>query len=71
MHWVHAYGPLYPRGWQATILRMEELVDGTHNIEYAPTMILQELLAPNHNQIESSDESIADDFPGGDNSGDE
>jgi len=50
---------------------MEELVDGTHNIEYAPTKILQELLAPNHNQTESSDESIADDFPGSDNSGEE
>ena len=46
-------------------------MDGIHNIEYAPAMILQELLAPNHDQTESSDESIGDDFRGSDNSGEE
>jgi len=71
VHWVNAYGLLYPQGWQATILSVEELVDGPHNIEYAPTKILQELLALNHNQTKSSDESITEDFPGSDNSGEE
>ena len=53
------------------MLRMEELVDRTHNIEYAPTMILQKLLPPNHDLSESLDEPMADDFPGNDNSGEE
>ena len=71
VRWVDAYGMLYPPRWQAIMLRMEELVDETHNIKYAPTMILQELLAANHGQSESLDESIVDDFPGSDNSGQE
>lgn len=67
--WLDAYGTLYPRGWQAAMLRIEEPVDRTHNIEYAPTVILRELLAPDHDQFESSDESMADNFSGSDNSG--
>jgi len=43
------------------MLKMEELVDRTHNIEYAPTI----------DQSESLDESMADEFPGSDNSRDE
>ena len=62
VHWMDAYGMYYPRGWQATILRMRELVDETPNIEYTPTLVLQELLAPNHDQCESLRESIADKF---------
>ena len=45
VHWMDAYGAYYPRGWQATMLKMEELVDETPNIEYTPTSVLQALLA--------------------------
>jgi len=71
VRWADSNGMLYSKGWQATMLRMEELVDRTHNIEYAPTMILQKLLPPNHDLSESLDEPMADDFPGSDNSGEE
>ena len=71
VHWVDAYGTLHPRGWQATMLRMEEPVDRTHNIEYAPTMILQELLVRDYDQSKSSDEYMADNISGSDNSGKE
>ena len=71
VHWEDAYVPLYHRGWHATILGIEELVDGAHNIEYAFTKILLEPLALNHDQTESSDKSTADVFHGSDNSGEE
>jgi len=68
VHWIDAYGTYYPRGWQATMLRMKELVDETTNIEYTPTLVLQELLAPNHDQSESQGESIVDNFSENDTS---
>jgi len=46
VRWTDSYGT-YHRGWQATMLRMKELVDETPNIEYTPTPILQLLLAHN------------------------
>jgi len=52
VRWMDAHGTYYPRGWQATMLRMKELADETPNIEYTPTSALQELLAPNHDQSE-------------------
>jgi len=27
VHWIDAYGAYYSRGWQATTLKMKELVD--------------------------------------------
>ena len=51
-----------PQGWQATILRMGELVDKEQDFEYAPTVRLEELLAPYSNESGSSDESMADNF---------
>ena len=48
------------------MLRMEELVDEEYNIEYAPTVRLEELLAPDPNKSESSDESMVD-SPSGSN----
>ena len=27
VHWIDAYGASYPREWQATTLKMKELVD--------------------------------------------
>ena len=46
VRWVDAYRGYYPRGWEATMLRMGELVDQTPNIEYTPTPVVEELLAP-------------------------
>ena len=40
VRWMDAYGAYYARGWQATMLKMEELVDETPNIEYTPTLVL-------------------------------
>jgi len=40
MRCMDAYGMYYPRGWQATMLRMKELVDEIPNIEYTPTSVL-------------------------------
>ena len=48
--WVDTYRALYPRGWRASMLRMGELVDEEHDIEYAPTVRLEELLAPDTDQ---------------------
>jgi len=53
------------------MLRMKELVDETPNMEYTPTLVLQELLAPNHDQSESPRESIADNFSRNDTSDEE
>jgi len=53
------------------MLRMKKLVGETPNIEYTPTAILQELLAPNHDQFASIGESIADNFSGNDTSDEE
>ena len=50
VRWMDAYGAYYPRGWQATMLKMEELVDEMPNIEYTPTPVLQELLAPTESE---------------------
>ena len=41
---------------------MKEVVDETPNIEYTPTMVLQELLAPNQDQSGGPSESTADNF---------
>jgi len=71
VRWMDAFGTYYPRGWQAIMLRMKELVDETPNIEYTPTPVLQELLAPNHGQSESPRESIADNFSRNDTSDEE
>ena len=53
------------------MLRMRELVHEEQDIEYAPTVRLEEPLAPNSDQSRSSDESIADNFTGSDTSDDE
>ena len=45
--WIDAYGAYYPLGWQATMLKMEELVNEMLSIEYTPTLVLQELFSPN------------------------
>ena len=71
VRWIDAYGMYYPQGWQATMLRMKELVDETRNIEYTPTPVLQELLCPNHDQFEGPSESIADNFSRNDTSDEE
>ena len=68
VRWMDAYGMYCPRGWQAAMLRMKELVDEVPNIEYTPTMVLQEVLAPNHDQSASPGGSIADNFSGNDTS---
>jgi len=31
--WTDSFGAQYPRGWQATMLRMRELVDGAPDVE--------------------------------------
>jgi len=40
VRWMDAYGAYYPQGWQATMLKMEELVNETPNIECTPTPVL-------------------------------
>ena len=71
VRWMDAYGMYYPRGWQATMFRMKDIVDETPNIEHTPTPVLQELLAPNHDQSEGPSESIADNFSRNDTSDEE
>jgi len=71
VRWMDAYGMYYPRGWQATMLRMKELVDEAPNIEYTPIAVLQEILAPNHDQSTSPSDSILDNFFGNVTSADE
>ena len=66
VRWVGANGTLYPRGWRATMLRKEELMDEEQDFEYAPVVRLEELLAPDSDQSGSSDESMADNFVGSD-----
>ena len=44
------------------MLRMKELVDTMPSIEYTPTPVLQELLAPNQDQSGGPSESTADNF---------
>jgi len=68
VRWMDAYGVYYPRGWQATMLKIEELVDEVPNIEYTPTLVLQELLAPA--ESESSNEPAMDNPAEEDSSGD-
>ena len=46
IRWLDSFGVQYPRGWQATMLRIRELVDGAPNVEYSPTFVLWDLLAP-------------------------
>ena len=53
------------------MLKMKELVDEAPNIEYTPTAVLQELLAPNHDQSENPGESIANNFSRNDTSDEE
>jgi len=55
---MDAYEAYYPRGWQATVLKMEELVDEMPNIEYTPTPVLQELLAPTESEARMSQQWI-------------
>ena len=67
VHWIDAYGAYYSREWKATMLKMEELVDETPNIEYTPTPVLQELLAPT--ESEGSNEPAMDNIADEDSSG--
>jgi len=53
------------------MLRMKKLVDEMPNIEYTPTPVLQELLAPNQGQSEGPSESTADNFSRDDTSDEE
>ena len=69
VHWMDAYGAYYPRGWQATMLKMEELVDETPNIDYTPTPVLQELLPPI--ESEGLNEPATDNLAEEDSSGDD
>jgi len=68
VRWMDAYGAYYPRGWQANMLKIEELVDETPNIEYIPTSIVQELLAPDESK--GSNEPAMDNPVEEDSSGD-
>ena len=68
---MDAYGMYYPLGWQTTMLRMKKLVDKMPKLEYTPTLLLQERLAPNHDQSESPGESIVGNFSRNDASDEE
>ena len=57
--WIDSFGAQYPRGWQATMLRMRELVDGASDVEYSPPFVLWDLLAPV--ESEGSNEPVIDD----------
>ena len=69
--YMDAYETYYPQGWQATMLRMKELVGKMPNIEYTPTPVLQELLAPNKDQSRGPSESTRDNFSKKDTSDEE
>lgn len=53
------------------MLRIGELVDEEYNIEYGRTMRLEELLAPDLDESESSDESMIDNLSEDDSSREE
>ena len=53
------------------MLRMGELVNEEYNIEYASTVRLEELLSPDRDQSESSDESRINNLSGNESSGEE
>ena len=53
------------------MLRIRELVDEAPRAECNPTMVLYELLAPNNDQLENLSKSMANNFPGDDNSDEE
>ena len=59
--WIDSFGAQYPRGWQATMLRKRELVNGAPDVENSPPFVLWNLLAP----VESvgSNEPVVDDPP--------
>ena len=44
---------VYSQGWQATMLRIRELVDKEYNIEYASIVRLEKLLAPDLDELDS------------------
>ena len=44
--WIDSFSAQYPRGWQATMLRIRELMDGAPAVEYSPPFVLWDLLAP-------------------------
>ena len=69
VHWIYSFGIQYPLGWQATMLRMREMVDGEHDVEYCPTFRLWNLLTPD--ESEGSNEPMVDDPPEEDSSDDE
>jgi len=58
-HWVDSFGAQYPQGWQFTMLRMRELVDGGADVEYSPPLVLWDLLATV--KSEGSNEPVVDD----------
>ena len=66
--WIDSFGPQYTRGWQATMLRMRELVDGAPDVEHSPTFVMWDFLAP----VESkgSNELALDNPPEGDSPSD-
>ena len=66
--WINSFGAHYPRGWQATILRMRELVDEEPDEEYALTIRLGGLLGPD--ESEDSNEPMIDYPPKEDSSDD-
>jgi len=67
VRWMDACGAYYPRGWQATMLKMEELVDDTPNVGCTPTPVLQAFLAPA--KSEGSNELAMDNLAEEDSSG--
>jgi len=66
--WIDSFGAQYPRGWQATLLRMRELVDGAPDVEHSPTLVLWDLLAPV--ESEGSNELAVHNPPKGDSPSD-
>jgi len=64
--WIDSFGDQYPRGWQATMLRMRKLVDGAPDLEHSPTFVLWDLLAP----VESEGSNEPDNPPEGDSPSD-
>jgi len=59
IRWIDSFGAQYPRGLQATMLRIRELVDRKTDVEYSPTYILWDRLGLN--ESENSNEPMLDD----------
>jgi len=56
--WVDSYGTIYPRGFEATWVRIRELIDVEEDMEYSHVVRLETLLASPSSPISTSTGSV-------------